>query len=170
MFGVVDQGAGATRLFCDMWSGCSDLNRGPLRPERSALPSCATPRRIDLSIIAALHRVLAAIFLRLTFSSGLHWMTWSYGCNLALGVGRTFILGHPCQPCAPLRLAQCMPYPFPKDEGQDKLRAWSTTGQVFFTARPRIPCMLFWASQDAFCLASGRRTRRSLGSKYRSGA
>src|SRR3954453_8752971 len=25
-------------------SGCPDLNWGPLRPERSALPSCATPR------------------------------------------------------------------------------------------------------------------------------
>jgi hypothetical protein len=27
-------------------SGWPDLNRRPLRPERSALPSCATPRRI----------------------------------------------------------------------------------------------------------------------------
>ena len=27
------------------WSGWPDLNRRPLRPERSALPSCATPRR-----------------------------------------------------------------------------------------------------------------------------
>ncbi len=27
-----------------MWSGCRDLNPGPLRPERSALPNCATPR------------------------------------------------------------------------------------------------------------------------------
>src|SRR6266568_5303498 len=26
------------------WSGWPDLNRRPLRPERSALPSCATPR------------------------------------------------------------------------------------------------------------------------------
>ena len=26
------------------WSGCRDLNPGPLRPERSALPSCATAR------------------------------------------------------------------------------------------------------------------------------
>src|SRR5688500_4349721 len=26
-------------------SGCPDLNWGPLRPERSALPGCATPRR-----------------------------------------------------------------------------------------------------------------------------
>src|SRR6266480_7816823 len=25
-------------------SGCPDLNWGPLRPERSALPGCATPR------------------------------------------------------------------------------------------------------------------------------
>ena len=29
----------------DFWSGWPDLNRRPLRPERSALPSCATPRR-----------------------------------------------------------------------------------------------------------------------------
>jgi hypothetical protein len=28
-------------------SGRPDLNRGPLRPERSALPSCATPRYGD---------------------------------------------------------------------------------------------------------------------------
>ena len=27
-----------------MWSGSRDLNPGPLRPERSALPDCATPR------------------------------------------------------------------------------------------------------------------------------
>ena len=27
-----------------LWSGRPDLNRGPLRPERSALPGCATPR------------------------------------------------------------------------------------------------------------------------------
>ena len=27
------------------WSGCGDLNPGPLRPERSALANCATPRR-----------------------------------------------------------------------------------------------------------------------------
>lgn len=27
------------------WSGSRDLNPGPLRPERSALPDCATPRR-----------------------------------------------------------------------------------------------------------------------------
>ncbi len=26
------------------WSGCGDSNPGPLRPERSALPGCATPR------------------------------------------------------------------------------------------------------------------------------
>lgn len=30
-------------LHCS-WSGWPDLNRRPLRPERSALPSCATPR------------------------------------------------------------------------------------------------------------------------------
>ncbi len=29
------------------WSGWPDLNRRPLRPERSALPSCATPRRLN---------------------------------------------------------------------------------------------------------------------------
>src|SRR5215471_10164912 len=29
-----------------LWSGWPDLNRRPLRPERSALPSCATPRRL----------------------------------------------------------------------------------------------------------------------------
>src|SRR5215208_4117503 len=28
-------------------SGCPDLNWGPLRPERSALPGCATPREGD---------------------------------------------------------------------------------------------------------------------------
>ena len=36
------------RIPCDLpfcWSGWPDLNRRPLRPERSALPSCATPRR-----------------------------------------------------------------------------------------------------------------------------
>src|SRR5438105_6221298 len=27
-------------------SGCPDLNWGPLRPERSALPGCATPRAV----------------------------------------------------------------------------------------------------------------------------
>src|SRR5262245_11819132 len=29
---------------CTEISGCPDLNWGPLRPERSALPGCATPR------------------------------------------------------------------------------------------------------------------------------
>jgi hypothetical protein len=29
------------------WSGWGDLNSRPLRPERSALPSCATPRRAE---------------------------------------------------------------------------------------------------------------------------
>ena len=36
------------RILCDLrfcWSGWGDLNSRPLRPERSALPSCATPRR-----------------------------------------------------------------------------------------------------------------------------
>src|SRR3954463_9721024 len=38
-------------------SGCPDLNWGPLRPERSALPGCATPRLVQrLS-----HRVGAAL-------------------------------------------------------------------------------------------------------------
>src|SRR3984957_19344264 len=31
-------------LVLHRWSGCRDLNPGPLRPERSALPSCATAR------------------------------------------------------------------------------------------------------------------------------
>ncbi len=31
----------------NVWSGSRDLNPGPLRPERSALPSCATPREAD---------------------------------------------------------------------------------------------------------------------------
>src|SRR5579863_2589122 len=31
-------------LVLHWWSGCRDLNPGPLRPERSALPSCATAR------------------------------------------------------------------------------------------------------------------------------
>ena len=29
---------------CAVWSGREDLNLRPLRPERSALPGCATPR------------------------------------------------------------------------------------------------------------------------------
>jgi len=31
-------------------SGCPDLNWGPLRPERSALPGCATPRKSAYSV------------------------------------------------------------------------------------------------------------------------
>src|SRR5271170_430177 len=34
----------ACHLVLLWWSGCRDLNPGPLRPERSALPSCATAR------------------------------------------------------------------------------------------------------------------------------
>jgi hypothetical protein len=34
----------ACHLILLWWSGCRDLNPGPLRPERSALPSCATAR------------------------------------------------------------------------------------------------------------------------------
>src|ERR1700722_17512579 len=34
----------ACHLVLRWWSGCRDLNPGPLRPERSALPSCATAR------------------------------------------------------------------------------------------------------------------------------
>src|SRR5580692_10944553 len=34
----------AFHLCTAWWSGCRDLNPGPLRPERSALPSCATAR------------------------------------------------------------------------------------------------------------------------------
>src|ERR1700685_4051655 len=34
----------ACHLVLHWWSGCRDLNPGPLRPERSALPSCATAR------------------------------------------------------------------------------------------------------------------------------
>ena len=30
--------------YCTVWSGREDLNLRPLRPERSALPGCATPR------------------------------------------------------------------------------------------------------------------------------
>ena len=30
---------------CLVWSGREDLNLRPLRPERSALPGCATPRQ-----------------------------------------------------------------------------------------------------------------------------
>jgi hypothetical protein len=30
----------------DRWSGREDLNLRPLRPERSALPGCATPRHL----------------------------------------------------------------------------------------------------------------------------
>lgn len=33
-------------------SGCPDLNRGPLRPKRSALANCATPRIMGASILA----------------------------------------------------------------------------------------------------------------------
>jgi hypothetical protein len=33
------------------WSGWPDLNRRPLRPERSALPSCATPRDRSRSLV-----------------------------------------------------------------------------------------------------------------------
>src|SRR5438876_5631348 len=32
------------------WSGWRDLNPRPLRPERSALPSCATPRYCGTSL------------------------------------------------------------------------------------------------------------------------
>lgn len=33
------------------WSGRRDLNPGPLAPEASALPSCATPRRLQSSVV-----------------------------------------------------------------------------------------------------------------------
>src|ERR1039457_2355372 len=43
-----------------VWSGCRDLNPGPLRPERSALPSCATARselpRSPIILVAILSR------------------------------------------------------------------------------------------------------------------
>ena len=29
------------------WSGCRDSNPGPLAPEASALPGCATPRQVE---------------------------------------------------------------------------------------------------------------------------
>ena len=32
-----------------VWSGSRDLNSGPLRPERSALPYCATPRYLRIA-------------------------------------------------------------------------------------------------------------------------
>jgi hypothetical protein len=35
---------------CLVWSGREDLNLRPLRPERSALPGCATPRQDPQSI------------------------------------------------------------------------------------------------------------------------
>ena len=37
-------GTGRARHRVSPQSGCGDLNSGPLRPERSALPGCATPR------------------------------------------------------------------------------------------------------------------------------
>src|SRR5438046_10493848 len=45
-------------------SGCPDLNWGPLRPERSALPGCATPRsthRLAALVEESLDRVRACI-------------------------------------------------------------------------------------------------------------
>jgi hypothetical protein len=39
-----DGGLCFIHLVTAWWSGCRDLNPGPLRPERSALPSCATAR------------------------------------------------------------------------------------------------------------------------------
>src|ERR1700677_2440640 len=39
-----DGGLCFSHLCTAWWSGCRDLNPGPLRPERSALPSCATAR------------------------------------------------------------------------------------------------------------------------------
>src|SRR5690606_34175722 len=38
------------------WSGWRDLNPRPLRPERSALPSCATPRGMPSVIVADTRR------------------------------------------------------------------------------------------------------------------
>ncbi len=40
-------------LFHFSWSGCRDLNPGPHRPERCALPGCATPRLSDRDATAA---------------------------------------------------------------------------------------------------------------------
>src|ERR1700677_3381756 len=41
----LDDGGLCFSHLCTAWrSGCRDLNAGPLRPERSALPSCATAR------------------------------------------------------------------------------------------------------------------------------
>src|SRR3954447_1368194 len=44
-------------------SGCPDLNWGPLRPERSALPGCATPRQLrqgsDNRTMAARDEIIA---------------------------------------------------------------------------------------------------------------
>ena len=39
-----DGGLYCIATYTAWWSGCRDLNPGPLRPERSALPSCATAR------------------------------------------------------------------------------------------------------------------------------
>ena len=36
------------------WSGSRDLNPGPLRPERSALPDCATPRQTSDPVMGPL--------------------------------------------------------------------------------------------------------------------
>ncbi|GAU67826.1 hypothetical protein SSP35_05_03930 [Streptomyces sp. NBRC 110611] len=44
--GPTPMGAGPLLLF--LQSGWRDLNPRPLRPERSALPSCATPRSNEL--------------------------------------------------------------------------------------------------------------------------
>src|SRR5690625_1509187 len=40
----VDTLAAFPQVRASVWSGWRDLNPRPLRPERSALPSCATPR------------------------------------------------------------------------------------------------------------------------------
>ena len=39
------------------WSGCADLNRGPHRPERCALPDCATLRYYKLIITSNIDKI-----------------------------------------------------------------------------------------------------------------
>ena len=41
-----------------IWSGCRDSNSGPLDPQSSALPGCATSRHFGLMILARIDRLV----------------------------------------------------------------------------------------------------------------
>ena len=57
------------------WSGRKDLNLRPLRPERSALPGCATPRPGEVSrkgVASILHQRVETQAVRLRHAAAGH--------------------------------------------------------------------------------------------------